>query len=561
MDPRPTAILIVLAFALSATPMALGDDPPTLEEMTERYVPRPVGVERDMTFFFGPYSIPPGQDRNQVTLDLPIHGGFITSIAPNLIDAQTGEEPSDLDMHIHHAHWFRMSNDPADEYYTLNLAWVFGTGEEKTQGSIHDRSDADPDGPRYGIYIPEAQPQALIFMLHNKLSTTQTAYILLDVTFTYGTEEEIAAADSCPDLQLTETCWAGADFNPLYGKLWGATFDVPRQALGDGTYVHPRDIDPADDALALGNHFEAPHDGIAIATAGHLHPNGREVVIANLGPEGSGCEADLDGDGYAGVTLLRSTKIERDPDAAPHSEEYQMGVSQFGWRAPIRAGDRITQFGVYQNDDYAAYEAMSYVGLYVDREQTPPELGTGGCDLSTLAPTLIDDPTGDPTLGVVNHGWHHDPLPLCNLQGMLPDKPDCHRPEATRPLGFETNVVHMSAFAYVPGDLALSGALGAPPRVQAGETLWFVNEDAGINVRHSATSCEWPCNGPYVGNYPQPDGAFSTGKLGNLDYIDGGLQGEDTYPAYGLDTSDHDPGKYAYYCLIHPWMRGAFEVV
>lgn len=559
-----TTAIVALVVATSvgaALPLALGGDPPTAFDITERYVPRGPGVERDMRFFFGPFSIPPGQDRNQVTVDLPLHNGFITAIAPNLIDANTGEEPSDLAMHIHHAHWFRLSNDPADEYYTLSLAWVFGTGEEKTQGSIHARSDAEPGGPRYGIFIPGGQPQALIFMLHNKLSTAQTAYILLEVTFTYGSEAEIAAAESCPDLQPEETCWAGADFNPLFGRLWGTTFDVPREANTDGVYVHPRDIDPSNAALALGKSFVAPHSGTAIATAGHMHPNGNEVVLANLGPEGSGCEADLDDDGFAGVTLLRSKKIERVPEASPHSEDYQMGVSQFGWRAPVRAGDRITQFGVYANGDYASYEAMSYAGFYVDREQVPaPRADEEGCTLANTKATLVDNPADDPTVGVVNHAWD-DPLPLCNLKGALPLYPACDRPVLPRPLGFETNVVQMSAFAYLPGDQGLSGALGAPPRVAQGDTLWFVNEDAAANIRHTATSCDWPCNGPYVANYPHPSGDFSTGKLGNLDYIDGGLEGEDTLPFYGLDTAALEPGVHAYYCLIHPWMRGAFEVV
>ena len=92
-------------------------------------------------------------------------------------------------------------------------------------------------------------------------------------------------------------------------------------------------------------------------------------------------------------------------------------------------------------------------------------------------------------------------------------------------------------------------------------------------MRHTVTSCQWPCNGPYVANYPQPDGVFDSGKLGNFDPIDGGgvtteggpLMGyglsEETRPVYDLDTSGLEPGLYSFYCRVHPWMRGSLEVV
>jgi len=138
--------------------------------------------------------------------------------------------------------------------------------------------------------------------------------------------------------------------------------------------------------------------------------------------------------------------------------------------------------------------------------------------------------------------------------------------------------VHVANFLYVPGDHTLTGSLGAPARVTKNETLRFINEDVSIGVRHSITSCKMPCNGDYVANYPNPDGYFDSGKMGNLDYIDGGLAqasghhtlagqeydgpgvSYDTYPYWDLDTTDLDPGMYSYYCRIHAWMRGWVEV-
>ena len=562
---RVFALAVVAAMSTVAlAPNVVGlvpDDIISPLEIVDRYVPRTAGVEKDMRFFFGPFVIPPGQDINRVTLDIPVHSGFIVAVAPNLVDAATGHTPSNQQMHIHHAHWFRVSDDPSDEYYTANLAWIFGTGEERTQGSLNERSAAEPGGPRYGLWIPEGQPQALIYMLHNKDAVTRTVYVTLDVRFVYGTAEAIEAAEDCPLLQEDEVCSAGDRFHALRGRLWGSTFDVPRQATGDGEYVHPVDI-PVSHASRqtnddLGRYFVAPYDGTAIASAGHLHPNGVMVVVANLGPEGSGCDADLDSDGYPGVSLYYSRKMHEEPGEPLESEEYQMGATQMGWRAPIREGDRIAQFGVYKNDEFASYEAMSYVGIYVDREQPPAPYGDGGCTAESLAAYTVDGSTLDPRETVLNHQWKQGHShPFCGFG----EYPACDRPVPPLQPGMETDTIHIADFLYLPGDQSLSGQLGAPARVAQGTPLTFINDDVGIVVRHTVTSCAWPCNGPYTANYPQPDGDYDSGKLGNLDYIDGGITGDDTSPVYTLDTSEMDPGLYSYYCRIHPWMRGWMEV-
>src|SRR2546428_545461 len=116
---------------------------------------------------------------------------FSTAIAPDVIDATNGQTPSEQEVHIHHAHWLRVTSDytksPEEEYYDKEgpggLSWVFGTGEEKKQGSIDDRADADLAGPRYGVYLHRGEPQVLIFMLHNKTPDAKHIYINPNVTF------------------------------------------------------------------------------------------------------------------------------------------------------------------------------------------------------------------------------------------------------------------------------------------------------------------------------------------------------------------------------------------
>lgn len=617
MNDRTIVVFLLVAASVAATiPTAFGlvpDDSVTPQQLADRFVPRLPGVQREMTFFYGPFTIPPGQDINRVTVDVPVQGGFLVDVQANIYDVQTGARPSNQMMHIHHAHWFRLSEDPRDEYYAsgaglAGIAWVFGTGEERTRGDLDARSSENgPDGVRYGVYIEPGQPQALIYMLHNKNAAVQNVYVALDVSFVYGSAEQIRAAPAdCGPLPLEagETCRAGADFRHLHGTLWGNTWDVPRNftaaQLGVPS-IHMRS--PAQSASMQ---FEVAEDGLAIGTAGHLHPNGIDVVVANLGPAGSGCEADVDGDGYPGATLAVSHKFSQIPGVVA-SEEYQMGVTQDGWRAPVRAGDRIAQYGTYFDHEYASYEAMSFAGFYVDRMDPPPAFAA---DCATPAGQaaffeaarayLVDDGVVQPFLSVddylervvdtklnddwtgrVNHG--HCGLPADDPASDRDDTQPCDDLDAIVPAvgsGTPVTEVHVADFLYLPGDHTLSGALGAPAQVTKGDTIRFVNEDVAIGVRHSVSSCKFPCNGDYVANYPNPDGVFDSGKMGNLDYIDGGLAqtgghheipvleqeydgpglSSDAVPYWDLQTDDLEPGMYSYYCRIHPWMRGWMEV-
>lgn len=552
---RTLRYLVTLLVALAGGIPAVGDGTGL---PTDRYLPEPVGTEKHLTLHFGPYSIPPGQDMNRITLDLPVQSGFYTAIKPNLVDALTGEEPSHQTAHIHHAHWLRITNRPDDERYgvypttdpILGLSWVFGTGEEKTQGSLNDRADAEPGGPRYGIFVDGTQPQALIYMIHNKTAETLNVNVLLEVDFVFGDAAAIKVAPSCAGASAGTTCRAGETYHALTGKLWGSTFDVPREPSGDGEYVFPVDA-----GQPLGRVFTAGWDGTIVAAAGHLHPLGKEVVLANLGPAACGA-SDPDADGYPGTTILHSRKIERVPEAFPFSEDYQMAATKLGFRAPVRVGDRIAQFGVYKNDTHASYEAMTFAGLYVDKLQAPPPRDPADpCGAAGSSATLVGSESGPATEGIPNHAWHGEPDQLCGLSVAPHDGP-CDRPEVPWTSAEPAQVVHIAGFLYLQGDQSLTGSSRVLPQVRAGRSLTFVNEDAAAGIRHTVTACPWPCNGSYVANHPLPDGTFESHVLGNVDPIDGS-----PFRASWATPPTLTVGRYSYYCRIHPWMRGAFEVV
>ena len=107
------------------------------------------------------------------------------------------------------------------------------------------------------------------------------------------------------------------------------------------------------------------------------------------------------------------------------------------------------------------------------------------------------------------------------------------------------------------------------PTVPLGSTLKFYNEDAAIDVYHSATSCAYPCTGQTGVAFPLANGRTSIGR--DLDFDSGelgyGIPGigaaKQTYEWDLAVTPEHgyQPGEVVtYYCRIHPGMRGAFEV-
>lgn len=534
---------------------------------SDRYVAKPAGTEEKLRFWFGPYVIPPGSDLNRPDIDLPLQNGVITSVAPKLRRAEDISEPSHQQAHIHHAHWFAVDPGNEEDNYTYgNTEWIFGTGDELTPADFSARSNADPKGPIYGQYIGAEGPQAMIYMLHNKTSQPLNAYMVLNVTFMHGTKEELAKL--------------GRPFHDITGVLFGRTFDVPRNPLGDGKFTTTRNMEKPIE-------WTATHEGTMIGTGGHLHPGGTSVVVENLGSKENPCPRT--GVATQGTLLLESNALWRND--VPYTEDFMMEVTHPHWRAPIHAGDRLRITGTYANKDNAWYTAMTHEGFYVDEAEAPkgrcsgylinmPEPGvtikkvkkkivswhkkryrskkSGRMRVKMvkkvrykIVKTKIVNKRVDPTEGVPSRAWTKHVDRVCGVPG----SPACDKPEAERPAGKVTSLVNIANFLYVPGDQSLSGDLGAPAQVHKGSSLTFYNSDQGAGIRHSVTTCRWPCNGTYVANYPLSDGIWDSTTLG-YDAVDGGNPNPvaSTPPELAV-------GKYSYYCRIHPWMRGAFEVI
>ena len=528
-----------------------------------RYTPKPAGTVERLNFWFGPYLVPPGHDSNRVDIDLPLRDGFILAIEPGMRRTADLTEPSHQQAHIHHAHWFAADPGNKEDNYARGLGeWIFGNGDEETRADFQQRSDADPEGPIYGQYIGAGAPQAMIYMLHNKTSEPLSTYIVLDVLFKHGTEAELAALGGRPHRDLS-------------GILFGRTFNVPREPEGDGEFNTTHD-------LKRPVVWVSTIEGTIVGTGPHLHPGGKRVVVENLGSAENPCPDD--GRGFGGTDLLNGEAVWRN---GVFSEDFQMEVTNPAWRAPIHKGDRILVTGIYENRDHAWYDVMTHQGMYVDPAQPP----RGRC-----APYLVGEAARprvrihrhrhvhrmrrmvrtrhggrravvrrrvhihrhrhrvvpNPTAGVLNRPWDNHVELFCGPEF---GGPVCESEERERPTGRETSLVTIADFLYVPGDRALSGPDGGPVRVKRGTPLTFVNADQAAGIRHSVTTCAWPCTGAYVANYPFADGTWDSDILG-YDPVDGGSPNPVAQTPANLPT-----GKYSYFCRIHPWMRGAFEVV
>jgi len=503
------------------------------------WVPQDPGTKKWITLDYGPYVVHPGSDLGRMDVEVVGADGYAVGFRPSVVYPDGSMAPSHV-IHIHHAHWYWL--DPQHEG---NHRWIYGTGEERTQGSIlpaarAERKAWDKKGKRYGVELKAGDRLGFLSMLHNKTAETQVVFLRVRIQMIYGTHDEIKQAKEW-NLQKLLPVLIGSTFNvPRTGGIFDFPLDTTKKSMGPYSNYH----NPISDTKVkpgVGQVFKIPWDGTIIIGAGHSHPGAKAVVLSNLGTKSDPCGGD--GDRFPGVTLARSRNITRG-DVFP-SEEFQMGLTQPAWRVHVRKGDRLALNGVYNARHYAFSDAMSYFGLYVDRSTKTSN--SEACEAELIGKP--DAPQSKVTHTVKNQSWMHHALPTCKR---------CNEKGKRPPPGPSTNTVHIVGHQYLPGDLNSGGELG-PPVVQKGDTLRFVNEDYAEGfVRHSVTSCKAPCNGDYVANYPFADGVFESGALG--------YTWQETYvtakdePTWELDTSKLDKGYYTYYCRLHAWMRGGFYV-
>lgn len=534
----------------SSTDVCEGVAPTDPSNLNRRVEQRPAGTIEEYCLFYGPYTIPPGHDLSRLDIDVSLARGFILGGGPSVVQAD-GTELSHQQMHIHHAHWWFL--DPEAENYgpvVPGWKWIAGSGEEETEGDFQLVADSDPSGPGYGIYVRDGERVLQVNMLHNKTTQNFVLWVKIRIKFIFGNPSEI----------LTAT---GREYRDLTPVLTGGSFDVPRGGGTDGIYRYPRDASgnqscgggagQSQDCVVpgLGRVWTAPFSGTIVIGAGHLHPGGRQVIVTNIGKQDDACP-NTRTDGISGTTLFELDTIDR---TVPNSEDFQIEITQPGFRAKVREGDRLVLNGSYATADHGWWDAMTFAGFYIDQHAVSDaekcQVYLAGKPVGWVPPLMSSYPDMPVWEGVPNRNWSGTPDPVCG-PGF---GPPCDSNLAPKPSGVATARITIAGFRFLPGDLGFpAGSLG-PPVITRGTPINIYNADIGAYIRHTITSCSLPCDGPYVSNYPLPDGKFDTGYLGYEPTTGGGL------PFYTLQTNNLTPGRYAYFCRTHAWMRGAFDVI
>jgi plastocyanin len=463
-------------------------------------------------FCYGPIAIKPGQntiDFNATDL-VPSKPGYITRWDPDLIytDKTKGTKgvPSVDVLHLHHAVWIKNSD-------FSNPQWA--AGEEKTIVQ-------QPRG--FGWKSLPTDRYLLTFMIHNLFPTTDHVYLTWKVDFVPDTSSAAAS------IKPVKTLWldvAGLNAYPVFDALrkWGV----------NGKYTFPDDVARAGAAeeakVGSKREFTFAKDQTLIATAAHLHPGGLSASMF----------LDRGGDTRK---LFTSNYKYWEPAGAVSWDAAAYGTKPT-WRVKVKAGDKIRINATYDTSKASWYEVMGIMPVTVYDGSD-----VGGVDPYVTLPTQ----TGTLTHGHLPENNNHGgtTVTLNNAVNLL----------AAPVAGGST--VGIDNLVYDQGDLSSTGAAAKPPTIKAGETLTFSNNDSTGDPRtdfifHTITACANPCNKDTGIAYPRADAPveFDSGELG---YGPAG-----STPTAGRKTwttpSDLPAGTYAYFCRVHPYMRGAFRVV
>jgi len=232
------------------------------------------------------------------------------------------------------------------------------------------------------------------------------------------------------------------------------------------------------------------------------------------------------------------------------------------WGVHVNPGDKLRSNATYDTNDLSSYEDMG-ISVALLAPDTPDGKPTApGVDPFQAPRDNSSDCKSGPaingklcTFGLVTHGHYLENGNHTTASGKLTVKP-----------GPQTSSVGIADFQYFPGDLG--NQTTGVPQVKLGTDLRFFNAE-GSSIYHTITTCAYPCMGATSASFPVPDGASNQGRKYDFDSSELGIGA----PAVGATSQKLDwtlpvnqkngfqPGEVVtYYCRIHPFMRGAFEV-
>jgi plastocyanin len=397
---------------------------------------------------------------------------------------------------------------PVDVLHLHHAVWIvdgrltWAAGEEKTAIRL-------PRG--FGWRHRPGDRWVVNHMIHNLTASPDRVWITWDVDLVPK------GSPAARGMRAVDTQWLDVQAGRAY-----PVFDVLRGSGRDGRITYPDDVPGAYAADGVvRNRWIAGRDTTLAAAAGHLHPGGLYT--------------DLDlARGGRTVRRFRARAHYFEP-AGPVSWDVAMTASPPDWRVRVRRGDVLTVHGTYDTRRGSWYEAMAIMPV-----------------AATVRPAGGADPFARrvDVRGVLTHGH----LPENDNHG---GSKAPYRSPAALPDGPRLSEVTVGGFLYGQGDLSVPDAGALPPVVAPGRPLTFVNADAGRNIFHTITGCRLPCTGRTGIAFPLADGAvFDSGELG---------LGPAGFTAAANRVTWQTPaslaaGTYAFFCRVHPFMRGAFRV-
>jgi hypothetical protein len=599
-------------FAGGGTPGTCIRTDPFTGEVTDPYGSSCVRLK----FSLGPIEVQPGANSTYPmvkTIEKPWYDGYMVRIEPNMVLSDGETVPNVEDMHLHHATWL--------SYPEYGNGPFFAAGEEKTIAEypvgygmpvkatdvwymVHMVHNATPQRHNVWItytidYIAKAPAETLgvktikPFWLDVWKNGRRASYPVYNSQKGFGQP-------------ITDTVTIADMVNPETGEPFTTTECTwPRDECGAFDSWTETDVGQGADGNGKGTDVYVPQNlaGTLIGIGGHLHPGGLRVEVDSVrcteGPAirpgntisswgGLACP-DLDGDGIADEETARVfTSDAKYFDHKPFSWNFRMTVTGVPhWKVQLQAGTFLRINSVYETEIASWYEGMGIAVAYV----APGEFEEGALD--PFEADIVDDQTsaecwasrGPNTLCTRGRVTKPTPIEYGKIGGT--GESDW---ASTVPEGVETNDIVVGGFLYLPGDLSTASTSGVP-KVKRDRPLTWWNADATANIYHTITACEYPCNGGYGIEYPLANFGYgradqAPGGNGPVQYDSGELGYSPDFgpatgqlpPPIGAQTPDWarkgiaysitpaeynlDPGQtYTYFCRVHPFMRGSFEVV
>lgn len=329
--------------------------------------------------------------------------------------------------------------------------------------------------------------------------------------------------------------------------------------------------------------------GVIEVMGGHLHPGGLRDEVSLL--RGNKIvPIHISDAAYWGGSDFSDPKPEQ-AGATPTSWDLSMGGT-FGssagsgrakdaWKILVQQGDALILNGIYDTNIGSAYDQMGIVMSWMTPGYEADAIDP--FDPNTIidagwaqGPNLAARPPGLPAAidhgcdpGTITSGTNAGKTVLClrgNVtHGSMPSRQnhrDCTLASTCPPLTaarvpLASTTISMQGFSYGQMDQSIAQVAGVP-RVARNTKLTFYNPDTAGAIWHTVTACAAPCTGATTANYPYP-AAGNTPVDFDSTILCVGL-GCATAGVFSWSYTPTQPGPYTFFCRIHPFMRGAFEV-